>query len=236
MTAFIIGVIFGILFICLGRWVYRNSKKILPGIIFNSESPLLQGLVRLFGGFFIFSGLLAILIGAASPAIESWRFAGIYELAAIIIAVVATRKLLPDVPPLAIPKKRTLLVVCAALGAVCVFTLSIVVLVFGILRNSDVCSMALQHARTNQETIQRVGEPIKPGLLVAGSIQVNGSSGHADLQIPISGPKGKAEIYAVANKKAGRWNFETLEVAWEGDSKRIDLLKDPATPFETLTH
>ena len=33
MLTAIIGIVFGSLCICLGRWVYRNSTKVLPTII-----------------------------------------------------------------------------------------------------------------------------------------------------------------------------------------------------------
>ena len=69
-----------------------------------------------------------------------------------------------------------------------------------------------------------MGSPIKEGLLVAGNINIRGSSGEADLAIPISGPKGKAILYAVATKSAGKWTFRTLEVAMEASGERIDIL------------
>ena len=66
---------------------------------------------------------------------------------------------------------------------------------------------------------------------MSGNINVNGSSGHADLSIPIFGPKGKGKIYAVARKSAGVWQFQTLQVEVEGQPERIDLLqKERQTP------
>jgi Cytochrome oxidase complex assembly protein 1 len=92
-------------------------------------------------------------------------------------------------------------------------------------RNSDVCTQSLARARVNPEVIEGIGQPLQAGWLVTGNIQVIGSSGNADLSIPVSGPKGKATIYAVARKAAGVWQFETLQVAIRGQAKRIDLLQ-----------
>src|SRR4030095_2333626 len=72
--------------------------------------------------------------------------------------------------------------------------------------------------------VAALGTPIKEGLVPSGKTNVEGSSGEADLAIPISGPKGKATIYAVATKSGGEWNFSKLSVAIEG-GETIDLVK-----------
>jgi hypothetical protein len=84
---------------------------------------------------------------------------------------------------------------------------------------------ALARARANPKVIEKFGQPIEPGWLVSGSFNSSGSSGDANIAIPIHGPKAKGTIYVVAKKSAGEWNFETLKVEVEGESKRIDLLK-----------
>ncbi len=52
---------------------------------------------------------------------------------------------------------------------------------------------------------------------------MNGGSGEADLAIPISGPKGKATIYAVATKSGGKWTYSKLTVQVVGGGDEIDL-------------
>jgi hypothetical protein len=52
---------------------------------------------------------------------------------------------------------------------------------------------------------------------------VNGGSGDADLTIPISGPKGKGTIYAVATKSAGEWTYSKLVVKIDRTGDAIDL-------------
>jgi hypothetical protein len=63
--------------------------------------------------------------------------------------------------------------------------------------------MAVAAAESNPAVKQRLGDPIKRGFFTPGSIEIDGPSGHADLEIPISGSRGKATIYAVAKKSAG---------------------------------
>jgi hypothetical protein len=113
-------------------------------------------------------------------------------------------------------------------GAV-VFVASIVLFVFGFVRSSDVYKHALERASSHPAVIEALGEPVEPGWYVAGSIAVQGSSGTADISIPIGGPRGKATVFAVAKKSAGRWEYEVLEVEVEGREERIDL-RDEGTP------
>ena len=102
----------------------------------------------------------------------------------------------------------------------------IVTLVFGALKSSDAYKEALEKATRNPTVVSELGEPIEAGWLVSGSINVSGSSGEADLSIPISGPKKSGTIYAVARKSAGVWRFSTLEVEVQGRTTRISLMTE----------
>lgn len=96
--------------------------------------------------------------------------------------------------------------------------------VFGAIKSSDVYQQAVSKASADSAVVRELGQPIEAGWMVSGSINVSGPGGSADLAIPISGPKGKGTIYAVATKSAGRWTFTQLQVEPEGSSARIDLL------------
>jgi hypothetical protein len=103
------------------------------------------------------------------------------------------------------------------------FVASIVLVVFGFVRSSDVYQHALETASSHPAVIEALGEPVAPGWYVTGSINVQGPSGSADISFPISGPRGKATVFAAAKKRAGRWDYEVLEVQVEGREERIDL-------------
>jgi hypothetical protein len=104
------------------------------------------------------------------------------------------------------------------------FVGAIMFFAFSMMKNSDVTQLALAKARGNAQVQQRLGTPIEPGWFVSGSINQAGSSGKADLTIPVSGPRGSATIYADATRFAGEWSFNRLEVAFKDDPNRIDLL------------
>ena len=97
------------------------------------------------------------------------------------------------------------------------------------IRTSDVYRTALERARQNPEVVAALGEPIEVGWLVSGNISVNGPEGEANLSLPLHGPRGSATLYLVANKVAGEWVYERLEVAVDGTDVRIDLREGAGT-------
>ncbi|MGH9492321.1 MAG: cytochrome c oxidase assembly factor Coa1 family protein [Terriglobales bacterium] len=105
----------------------------------------------------------------------------------------------------------------------CLFIALIFTVVMGSMKSSDAYKQAVAKARSNPEVVAKLGAPIEEGWFVSGSINVQNDSGNADLQIPISGPKGKAVIHAVAGKTAGKWEYARLTIAIEGQPE-LDLL------------
>ena len=98
-----------------------------------------------------------------------------------------------------------------------------VFLLFGTMKSTDVYRVALARAQANLEVQASLGTPVKAGMFLGGSINTNNGFGNANLNIPISGPRGKGTIYAVATKPAGQWIFSTLEAEVPNRSNRIDL-------------
>jgi len=96
--------------------------------------------------------------------------------------------------------------------------------IFG-LRGSAATQVALAKARTDPAVTNALGTPIKEGYFVSGSASEGGDSGHADLQIPISGPKGSGTLYVVADLHDGEWVCKKLHVIVSGTGEQIDLLK-----------
>ena len=114
----------------------------------------------------------------------------------------------------------TLLVLAAA------FAVGVTMLVMSFLRSSDAYQKGTQLAEHNAGVINALGIPITEGWFTTGQINVAGSSGHANLAIPIAGPKGKATLHVVADKREGIWLFRTLEVRVTSTGEVIDLRQD----------
>ena len=83
--------------------------------------------------------------------------------------------------------------------------------------------------------MEALGEPVEAGLLVSGSVSIEGSSGEADLAIPISGPKGSGTVFVVGARQTGEWKLSTLEVEINSSGERIDLLEGEPVLEPTTT-
>jgi hypothetical protein len=92
-------------------------------------------------------------------------------------------------------------------------------------RNSIVYKEALARAGRSPEVASRIGEPLQAGRVLQGQLNVTGSTGTANMKIPITGPRGKATILLDTRKADGAWVFRTLEVQFEGQSDAVDLLE-----------
>jgi hypothetical protein len=113
------------------------------------------------------------------------------------------------------------LILILLLGGFGVVVLTIVTTSF---RNSDVYKQALSRAEANPQVQEQIGEPMKPGRLISGQLNVTGSTGNANLSIPITGPRGSGRVRAVAYKSGGVWHFTCLQVDVLGQPAAIDLL------------
>ncbi len=91
------------------------------------------------------------------------------------------------------------------------------------MKQSDAYKMAVARAKADSRVTSALGTPITEGWYLSGNTNVNGASGNADLSIPISGPKGKGTMYAVATKSAGEWTYSKLIVKIDSTGETIDL-------------
>jgi Cytochrome oxidase complex assembly protein 1 len=134
-------------------------------------------------------------------------------------------------PPLSSSKKVIWIVVSIVLGLillVCLFVGAIVVAVFSSIKNSEPSKHAMAVATQDPRVQAALGSPVKSGWLTGGSINVAGSSGDADLNIPLQGTLHKGTLYVVAKKSEGEWTYQKLAVRVEDSDERIDLLRPPA--------
>ncbi len=106
---------------------------------------------------------------------------------------------------------------------------------FGIsamLRGSDVYQAAIAKLDATERATEILGAPIEPGL-PTGSVRMSGSSGRAQLSIPVHGSKARGTIYLEATRRMGRWRFDRIELEVEGREERIDLDPGRVVPAPT---
>ena len=97
-------------------------------------------------------------------------------------------------------------------------------LVFGVLKSTEVYETALFEAQTNPAVIQQLGNQIEDGIIFTGNMEVNPTTGYADIVIPISGQKGSGSLFLQAEKSNGTWEYYTMEVVIAETGESIDLL------------
>jgi TonB family protein len=128
---------------------------------------------------------------------------------------------------------------CLLLFAVAIVGL-ILTIVMGSIKNSVPYTRAMAHAKADPTLIAQLGTPIEAGWFVTGSMSSSGSNSHADLNIPIHGPKGSGTLHVIALKSpfvAGmdNWKLTVLEAKVDGRTEVITLNNDDTPPPTALT-
>ncbi len=110
-------------------------------------------------------------------------------------------------------------------GAILVFiVLPLFVISISSMLKGEAFDLSLKAINSNNEVVQLIGTPIEPGFFVMGNIQISGSTGQASLQYSISGPKGEAVAYVLANKEIGQWNLNEVIVYKEEQDLKIQVI------------
>ncbi|MBS7256016.1 cytochrome c oxidase assembly factor Coa1 family protein [Flavobacterium branchiicola] len=113
------------------------------------------------------------------------------------------------------------------LSLLVLFGLFIAGIFFGVtsmMENSDVFKESMIAVKHNTILIEKLGNPIETDGVVSGSISTSNNSGDCNLEIPLKGPKGKATLFVVAEKR-GKWKYNEMKVYIEKTQEEIDLLQ-----------
>jgi hypothetical protein len=92
------------------------------------------------------------------------------------------------------------------------------------MRSSDAYELALAAAQRDPSVTAALGTPVRAGWLTTGQVNVTGSRGEANLEIPISGPRGSGTLAVRATKSAGKWTIGSLNLRISGRPTPLDLL------------
>lgn len=96
--------------------------------------------------------------------------------------------------------------------------------VSSLMGSSEPVRHAITLAQANPAAVAALGTPLEPGAMINGTLQTDNSSGHADLSIPLKGPKGNGRVYIKGEREADRWTYSLIELAIDASGERIDLL------------
>ena len=106
-------------------------------------------------------------------------------------------------------------------GAAIVFGIAMVAM--GAIKSTTPYQEGLALAERHPQVIEALGNPVEPGWLLSGNVNISGSSGEADFSVPLKGPEGKGTLYIKATKETDEWTVHLAEVKVDGGD-RIDLL------------
>jgi hypothetical protein len=95
---------------------------------------------------------------------------------------------------------------------------------FTAIKASDPYTESLDRATNNEEVSSKLGQPIEPGFMVQGNINLKNDGGQADLSYSISGPNGSGNVHVRGDKAGGAWSYEKMDVTI-GEGNVIDLLE-----------
>jgi hypothetical protein len=139
----------------------------------------------------------------------------------------------PDTADLKKGNRRVLWLTCGVFTAVflimflcAAFIFGMMALLFGSMKSSTPYQEAVTAVQANPDAILALGEPIEPGFLLSGSINLNNNEGDASLQIPVSGPGGKGTVYVEAEKYDNAWHYTRMELFVDGRAAPIPLLAE----------
>ncbi len=96
--------------------------------------------------------------------------------------------------------------------------------VTSIIKDSDAYKESITAVQNNEIVVEKLGSPIETDGMVSGNITSTNDVRTCDVQIPIKGPKGKATLFVVGEKR-GKWKYSEMSVYIEKTNEKIDLLK-----------
>jgi hypothetical protein len=110
--------------------------------------------------------------------------------------------------------------------------IALFVFVFSVIKRSDVYRQAFTRATSDSRVVEALGTPIEKGWWVMGSVNINNDTGNANIDFPISGPKGSARVHATASYDGNAWTYSSLVVR-PASGGEIDVLHPTASSAKT---
>ncbi|HLA85226.1 MAG TPA: cytochrome c oxidase assembly factor Coa1 family protein [Thermoguttaceae bacterium] len=105
------------------------------------------------------------------------------------------------------------------------------VVYFGIkvMKDSEPYQLTLQAVRSDPTVVERLGEPIQDDWQVSVQVVASGNRATARVDVPVSGPKGTAEVSSESQMINGKWGLTSVEVTFSnGDRHALDIKADQA--------
>ncbi|KAF2335075.1 cytochrome c oxidase assembly factor Coa1 family protein [Flavobacterium daemonense] len=96
--------------------------------------------------------------------------------------------------------------------------------VTSIIKDSDAYIESMELVQHNKILVEKLGSPIETDGMVSGTVSTTNDVRKCDVQVPLKGPKGKATLFVVGEKR-GKWKYSEMSVYIKKTDEKIDLLK-----------
>ncbi|WP_281631856.1 cytochrome c oxidase assembly factor Coa1 family protein [Flavobacterium luteolum] len=96
--------------------------------------------------------------------------------------------------------------------------------VTSVLKDSEAYKESMIAVENNKLVVEKLGSPIETDGMVSGVVTSHNDVRACDVQVPLKGPKGKATLFVVGEKR-GKWKYSEMSVYIEKTDEKIDLLK-----------
>ena len=118
------------------------------------------------------------------------------------------------------------------LGSVFVFPLLVLAALFLFLRDSGfktaAADPAIYKSQTSPAMVALIGTPMQPGWPIRGTLVTHKGFGHADLRIPLAGPRGQGTLVEWAQQRQAKWQLCSL-VFHAANGTTLTLVYDNTT-------
>lgn len=95
------------------------------------------------------------------------------------------------------------------------------------IRSTDVYEDAVARAKNDPRVIEALGAPVEARWWITGNLNVEGSRGEADFNVPLQGSRNKGTLEVEGGRDGGDWTFSVLQVRVD-DGPTIDLMPETA--------
>lgn len=86
----------------------------------------------------------------------------------------------------------------------------------------------MQRLESEDEVDELLGERVSSEGMIQGMINWSGSSGNANLVIPVSGSRGSGFITVIGAKSLGTWEYRVMTLTITDSTQDLNLLIDEA--------
>jgi hypothetical protein len=118
---------------------------------------------------------------------------------------------------LGIPKWKFYLVFASVIAVALFLFIEIVT------RKMVIYQDGLKDVRSSAAVRLALGDDLHTGWFVQSSMETQGDSGHADMNLSIAGSRGKGRLYITGVEASGRWQIVDLYIIEEGSGARIEI-------------